>query len=940
MARIKGLVARRIAATPRFAAILLAALLVSVGCGSDPAAGEGDASSSGGGADGTVSTEDGGTLEDGADTGSATPDTGDSPDESSSADSGDDSSTAGDTGADTGADPDSASSDAADASGPLPGEPYAPCNSNTDCDKGICIPGVGGATICAQTCTDSCDKSGYVCKLVVPPGGSDATSICVAEGGNICNPCDKNAQCISFAYPKAACVDTGDGGAFCGTGCQSDDGCVVGYQCKDGKDVDGNAVKQCVPKDSGVCTCSEEAKTKKLQTKCFKQTGTAKCEGVRKCLPKGEQGAPPEGGLSACLADSGGVETCDGKDNDCDGDTDEETCNDNETCTVDSCDAKTAQCKHENQGGPCDADDSLCTENDECSNGLCKAGAALTCDDKNDCTNDTCDPKKGCEYKVAEGKACDYDNNLCTANDACDKDGACAKGKQLSCSDDNPCLVGVCKVTTGKCAYSDNDGQLCDDGNPCSIKDKCAGELCKGAPNLCDDDNSCTDDACNQTKGCIHTAQNGQCDDGDQCTVKDQCDGDKCIGTGKKDCSDGKECTNDGCDSKKGCINEPATNVKCEDGNGCTVGDNCENGTCKAGANKCTCFTDDDCKKEEDGNACNGTLFCDKTKSPFECAVDIKTIVDCSAIAKDDGQCKKTTCVSATGKCVTESATLNGKDCTDESLCTKGDICKDGACATEKVECDDKNPCTDDACDAKKGCTKTNNTAPCDADGDKCTADDTCSAGACDAGQAKSCDDSNQCTTDTCDKATGACKHEQASGKCDDGNPCTEGDTCGTLDTKWQCVPGNGPDCDDKNPCTTDTCEKGTGCKSVVDATLKVPCYSADPKTMDVGVCKAGYKTCDKDGNQGATCIDEKVPAANELCEGSDDDCDGTTDEGCKPTGYHARFGNALIEGKGTKMSARVFVGGSTTAGPAAGTGKFSARFGFYEWLAAALGSK
>jgi hypothetical protein len=57
----------------------------------------------------------------------------------------------------------------------------------------------------------------------------------------------------------------------------------------------------------------------------------------------------------------------------------------------------------------------------------------------------------------------------------------------------------------------------------------------------------------------------------------------------------------------------------------------------------------------------------------------------------------------------------NGTPCDDGDACTTGDTCVSGTCkAGAAVACDDGNPCTDDACDAKVGCTHAYNTAPCD----------------------------------------------------------------------------------------------------------------------------------------------------------------------------------------------------------------------------------
>ncbi len=86
-------------------------------------------------------------------------------------------------------------------------------------------------------------------------------------------------------------------------------------------------------------------------------------------------------------------------------------------------------------------------------------------------------------------------------------------------------------------------------------------------------------------------------------------------------------------------------------------------------------------------------------------------------------------------------------DCDDRNPCTT-DACDPatGACVNTAVDCDDRNPCTTDACDPATGaCVNT----------------------------AVDCDDQNPCTTDACDRATGACVNTAVD--CDDQNPCTDG---------------------------------------------------------------------------------------------------------------------------------------------------------------------
>jgi len=78
----------------------------------------------------------------------------------------------------------------------------------------------------------------------------------------------------------------------------------------------------------------------------------------------------------------------------------------------------------------------------------------------------------------------------------------------------------------------------------------------------------------------------------------------------------------------------------------------------------------------------------------------------------------------------------------------------------------------------------------------------------CDGYDAASCDDCAECTVDTLVGLQ--CVHEivENGSGCDDGNPCTNGETC------WSDVCGGGglTDCDDEEPCTDDFCLPSEGC--------------------------------------------------------------------------------------------------------------------------------
>ena len=133
------------------------------------------------------------------------------------------------------------------------------------------------------------------------------------------------------------------------------------------------------------------------------------------------------------------------------------------------------------------------------------------------------------------------------------------------------------------------------------------------------------------------------CDDPDPCTKDDTCDAGACVGK-VYDCSDGKACTLDVCDGKGGCTFP-------------TRGDSC----LIAGA----CYKDGD---PAPGNPC------------LACVAPVST----SAFAPNDLGPK--------------ALPVGTAMCDDENDCTLLDHCLGGVCVGGKhKDCEDQNPCTDDA---------------------------------------------------------------------------------------------------------------------------------------------------------------------------------------------------------------------------------------------------
>lgn len=227
-------------------------------------------------------------------------------------------------------------------------------------------------------------------------------------------------------------------------------------------------------------------------------------------------------------------------------------------------------------------------------------------------------------------------------------------------------------------------------------------------------------------------------------------------------------------------------------------------------------------------------------------------------------------------------------------------------------------PCADnDACD----------------DGVDCNGIETCVDGACRLGTAPSCADDVDCTIDTCDLVVGDCVHRAPDGDgdgafdancldtrglplgtdCDDANArrapgnlevCDiEGvdedcdlDTRGGLDADHdgfedaRCCnpmratdtrPNCGPDCLDAarsvSPMGTETCNGiDDNCSGVIDEVCTCSPGVTRPCTLQ-GVCSAGVETCTNGLVWSACSI---APELVDVCNGRDEDCDGTIDEG------------------------------------------------------------
>ena len=582
--------------------------------------------------------------------------------------------------------------------------------------------------------------------------------------------------------------------------------------------------------------------------------------------------------------------TCDGLDNDCDGQTDDVgICADDEPCTVDACDVA-AGCVHVpdhkacSDGKPCtidlcDAvlgctntvtiggcdDGKLCTQGESCQEGECKGGTPVLCEDGNPCTLDNCDPVQGCVGVPLPGGTACKPGMFCVQAGTCEQ-GECKPTATVQCGDGNPCTTDACNAETGGCVHVAVVGQ-CNDGNPCTDGDVCVGKACVGKPldtcckldADCADVSPCTIDTCNSGL-CSNDllAANGQsCEDGNLCTKAEICVLGACAAALFDNCNDDNECTLDVCSPTLGCQHTHLPEgASCDDGDVCNGSDTCFGGStgnavCKLGL-KPECI---------DANPCTLDL-CDKQKGcqfkPHAGGCD-----DLNACTAKDS-CSSGGCVGLPFKCDDATpCTADGCNpqkgctylpiggpCTDGTACTSGDACVSGICVGVKLDCADANPCTVDACDAKAGCTHdgtvTENTGCVDASA--CTLGDTCKGGACQSGTTITCNDKNPCTDDKCDSVSGICKHAFNTVACSNGTACTTDAKCTQGLCKGvqieNCCKFN-ENCDDANPCTIDACTTKKACSY---------------QQIDGLACEDGSKcsiddVCSKGGCQGGSAL-------------------------------------------------------------------------------------
>ncbi|HIA04378.1 MAG TPA: hypothetical protein EYN66_21210, partial [Myxococcales bacterium] len=554
--------------------------------------------------------------------------------------------------------------------------------------------------------------------------------------------------------------------------------------------------------------------------------------------------------LDGYLADEN---NCDDLDNDCDGDTDEGF----------------------EPGGSVsfeDSDGAILGKSEACGVGQCAEGTVVCGEDKQSLTCSTLDQ--------ASDEVCDGIDNDC---DPSTVDGAADPSLGADCDGED---VDLCKEGAFTCEggaltcndTEDPDPDLCDgvdnDCNPATADgfgDPDLGSLCDSDSDL---------DLCKEGKlVCLAGALT--CDDAGDADP-DLCDGQD------------NDCNTDTVDGS----GDPNVGVSCdgEDSDLCKEADT----TCVAGAIVCVDLEDDDidicdgldndcnpitpdgfadpqlddaCDGEGDADLCKegnlvckaGSLNCNDPGNPNPDLCD-GFDNDCNP-ATDDGS--------------GQPSLGNACDGNDPDLCEDGTM----MCTEGVMKCNDADDLGPDFCDGvdndcnpatPDGFNDPQLGAACDGENDA----DLCKEGKllCNAG-ALSCDDAGDADPDVCDGQDNDCNPDTVDGsgdpqlntECDgsDADLCNEG--------KWVCSAGT-LTCDDANDADPDVCDGVDN-----DCNPATPDGDNDPQLGDLcdgvgdaDLCKEGKLIC----SAGALSCDDPGDADPDVCDGQDNDCNADTVDG------------------------------------------------------------
>ena len=691
--------------------------------------------------------------------------------------------------------------------------------------------------------------------------------------------------------------------------------CYTGPAGTKGKGICKAGVQRCIEGQWGPCE-GEQLPEKELcnhqDDNCDGQTdedftdlGESCTEGTSVCQQTGNIICTLDGTATQCNVSAADEfkqkELCNGKDDDCDGDIDEDFTNLTKTCVV-----GTGRCKN--------------TGTYVCIDGKEKCSVVELPPSKEVCNgeDDDCDGQTDEDFQRSSSNEDVYLGGDCYAGlGACRKKGRyiCNPKTSLSPKDQsftqiicnatpNPKQKEICNGKDDDCdGETDEDfkklGKTCKSGVGACEREgvyvcradgkdvECKATLGIPESETCDNiDNDCDGQIDEGVDRVCYTGPSGTQGKGLCASGKQQCDKGKwqqCVGSviPQRECCNGKD---DDCDGQ---TDEDFTRL----GHTCSVG----TGECKSTGKYV-------CRSDGRGVECNAL-----PRSP--------TTEQCNGKDDDcDGQVdegiRRQACYTGTSGCTKSGFTYlcKGQCRAGFQWCISGKL---GTCIYEQTPTTETCNGKDDNCDGQIDEGQTN----CCAVGDtqSCGID----TGACKKG-------TQQCTAQ---RTWGTCygeikpiaelcngKDDDCDGKTDEdfkdlGHICTSGSGGCAAIGKYVCN-ANKVECNANPPKPTDEeCDgKDNDCDGHVDEELSRSCYSGKEgctydettKTFKCeGTCRTGTQTCSAGG--WGTCLNEQLPT-KDICNGLDDDCDGKTDEDFGDLGKSCTDGKGICKRPGSKV--------------------------------------